>query len=82
MTYDASNIKITDGSQFDWVIEGSLAEKYGKDIDFIHRGLEACKLANTPPSYFIQRYLEGDKSVTRIPEVDQIHMEILKRERR
>lgn len=77
--YTADAIKICDGSQFDWVIEGSLAAQYGRDIDFIKRGLEACKLANVSFDYFIDRYLKKDKSVPFDPIVDTISRDVQKR---
>ena len=79
--YDASCIKITSGAQFDWAIEGSLAAKYGRDLGFIQRGLLACKLAGIGFDFFIQRYLEGDKSIPRNPLVEEIFWEQAKQVR-
>src|SRR5574343_148020 len=39
------------------------ANQYNKPLEFIQRGLEACKLAGVSSAYFINRYLEGDKTV-------------------
>lgn len=79
--YNADCIKITDGSQFDWAVEGSIAAHYGKRVEFIRRGQLACKLASVPFNYFVQRYLEMDKTVEREPNVELIYSELLKDER-
>lgn len=80
--YTADCIKVTTGDQFEWVLEGNLAADYQKPLDFIQRGLEACRLAHQPKEYFIDRYLKADKTVERVPEVDHIYWELLKKDRR
>lgn len=75
MDYDASCIKITSGEQFDWAIEGSLAERYGKDLGFVQRGLLSCMLAGVSRDFFIDRYLKGDDSIPRNPLVEEIFWE-------
>jgi hypothetical protein len=65
--YDASCIKILhDAEVFErmpWLEAETLAAKYGKDADFVRRGLQACRSAGVGEEYFIKRYLEGDKSI-------------------
>lgn len=72
--YSAKNIKILSNSEIldvaPWIAAETLAAKYGKDVDFIRRGLEACKLADVEQGYFIRRYLEGDKSVPKNDAVE------------
>lgn len=40
-----------------------LITKYGKDKGFIERGLLACRNAGVSETYFIERYLEGNKEI-------------------
>jgi hypothetical protein len=65
--YDASHIKILhDAEIFEdmpWLFAETLAATYQKDLGLIQRGLEACRLAGVGNSYFVRRYLDGDKSV-------------------
>lgn len=65
--YTADNIKIlSDQEVLDdvpWVVHHSLANQYSRPLEFIQRGLEACRLSGVSSAYFINRYLEGDKTV-------------------
>ena len=65
--YDASCIKILHEPEIfedmPWLFAETLAAKYQKDLGFIQRGLEACRLAGVGNSYFVRRYLDEDKSV-------------------
>ncbi|SHE19270.1 hypothetical protein [methanotrophic endosymbiont of Bathymodiolus puteoserpentis (Logatchev)] len=56
--YTAKNIKIQHITTDTWSMAISLAEEFNYNIKIIERGLEACKLAHVPTSYFIDRYLK------------------------
>jgi hypothetical protein len=53
-----------------WLKADELASRYGKDVDFIERGLRACRQANVGEGYFIKRYLEDMKHIPRDDAVD------------
>lgn len=65
--YDASSIKILSRSEafqrMPWLKADELAHRYGKDADFINRGLQACRSANIGEEYFIKRYLEEMRDI-------------------
>lgn len=65
--YTAASIRVLSGAEilerFDWAKIGSLAEQYGKDPEWIERGFQACVDAGVHETYFIRRYLQGDKSM-------------------
>lgn len=65
--YDASCIRVLDDREawekMPWLEAETLASTSGKDLDFIKRGLEACRRAGVSHGYFIRRYLEDDKTV-------------------
>ena len=66
-SYTASSIRVLREAEilerFDWAKIGSLAAQYGKDEGWIRKGFTACTEAGVHESYFIRRYLEGDKTV-------------------
>ena len=63
--------------RFDWAKVGALAAQYNRDEGWIRRGLSACEAAGVAPRYFIQRYLDGDKTVPRHEGVEAAFMEAL-----
>lgn len=72
--YDASCIRVLGGGEAlamtPWLAPETLAAKYGKDVDFIRRGLQACRNADVDIGYFVRRYLEGDRSVPKNDSVE------------
>lgn len=80
MTYSAANIKIEEDPQFDYLKIRELSEKYNRPEVFVKRGFEACRLARVDPSYFIQRYLDGDRSIPVNQDVADISRELQKSE--
>lgn len=85
VAYDASSIRVLSDAEiearFEWAKVGALAAKYRKDPGWIARGLTACEWAGRDPSYFIRRYLDGDKSVPLDPDVNAA-MELVLEEHR
>jgi len=83
--YTASSIKILTDEQvleaFDWAKIGALAAQYHRDPDYIERGLQACARVGVHYSYFVRRYLEGDKTVTLHEGVNAAMLDILKENR-
>lgn len=83
--YDASSIRILRHEEaeknFAWLRINNLANQYSRTTEFISRGIEACRRASTPVEYFIERYLEGNKDVERIPLVEAAFKEIQDEER-
>jgi len=79
--YDASSITIKSDATRHWEIHRTLVDDYPmKPPEWIARGLEACELAGVHCGYFINRYLDGDKSIPMNKDVDDIFNEILKSE--
>lgn len=72
--YNASSIKILSKSEayqrMPWLKADELAQRYGKDVDFIKRGLQACRSANVGEEYFVKRYLEEMKDIPMDEAVD------------
>ena len=72
--YTAASIRILKPEEvedrFDFAKAGALAVQYGKDRKWIERGLAACRDCGVHPSYFIERYVMGDKSVPIREDVD------------
>jgi hypothetical protein len=66
-SYTASSIRVLKEAEvlerFDWAKIGALAEQYGKSEEWIRKGFTACTEAGVHESYFVRRYLEGDKTV-------------------
>ena len=66
-SYTASSIRVLKEAEilerFDWAKIGSLAAQYGKPEEWIRKGFTACTEAGVHESYFVRRYLEGDKTV-------------------
>ena len=61
--YRAVNIHILDPSEvgldprFDWELAFNLAEEFIRPVQWIKRGILACREAGVSPQYFIDRYL-------------------------
>ena len=72
--YDELSIRILSPvefkQRFEWAEVGALAAQYKSDPSFIKRGFKACDAAGAERSYFVNRYLKGDKSVPFNAEVD------------
>ena len=83
--YTAANIKILRDEEileaFDWAKVGHLAAQYNRDPSFIERGLQACARVGVHHSYFIARYLEGDKTIAFREDVNAAMVDILKESR-
>ena len=82
-SYTAASIRVLGAHEilerFDWAKIGSLTEQYGKDAAWIERGFQACLEAGVHESYFIQRYLVGDKSVPRHEGVEEAYRDLFVR---
>lgn len=80
--YTAANIKILSDAEilesFDWAKVGHLAAQFNRDADFIERGLQACARVGVHHSYFIGRYLQGDKTIPFREDVNAAMTDILK----
>ena len=78
--YNASCIRVMSDAElveaFDWAKATALSIQYGKDPQWIERGLAACQAVGVSGHYFIQRYLVGDKSVPRHEDVDAAFREM------
>ena len=61
--YAASSIVILDASEcisnpmFDWELAEDLAHEFTRPVEWIKRGISACREAGVSPEYFIDRYL-------------------------
>lgn len=75
-SYTAANIRIEDTPEHDFTLVYDLADTYNKPVEFIKHGIEACRLAEVSESYFIDRYLKGDKSIPLNPDVSAISREL------
>jgi len=76
-SYDADAIKILAPAEviehFEWAAVDALAHQYGMSAKLIQRGFAACAQVGVDPSYFVRRYLAGDKSVPFDPAVDEAY---------
>lgn len=85
LPYSASSIRVMDSRDvietFVWAKAGELAARSGKSASWIRRGLDACERAGVPHTYFIRRYIDGDKSVTLNLDVDEAMRDINKEAR-
>jgi len=76
-SYDADAIKILAPTEvtekFEWAEIGGLAHQYGMSAKLIQRGFAACAQVGVDPSYFVRRYLAGDKTVPFDPAVDEAY---------
>ena len=79
--YDASSIVVKDFPQDIWHLSASLSIQYKIPSEPIQRGLEACRLAGVNHSYYIERYLDNNKTVEQNMEVDVIYRELLNERR-
>jgi len=83
--YNADSIKILDHKQaeqrFEWLQAENLSIKYSKPLEFVQRGIEACRRSSTDLSFFIQRYLEGDKSGEKNILLEEAFLELMKEAR-
>lgn len=81
MTYTAADIRVlTDlevDERFTWARVGALAQRYSRPVEWIARGLEACRRADVDPEYFIARYLERDAATPFNTVVDEAMRDIL-----
>lgn len=79
-SYDADAIKILTPpqiiQQFEWAAIGALAHQYGMPAKLIERGFAACAAVGVDPSYFVRRYLDGDKSVAFDEAVDAAYRDL------
>jgi hypothetical protein len=79
--YNADSIKILDPKQaeqrFEWLQAENLAAQYSKPLEFVQRGIEACRRSSTDLSFFIQRYLEGDKSGGKSILLEEAFLELM-----
>ncbi len=57
--------------RFGFAKAGELASQFNKSRPWVERGLAACRDANVPEDYFIDRYIKGDHSVPANPTVDR-----------
>lgn len=81
MDYTADNIRILDASEaaqrFYWLDAEELATRYRRPVNWIARGLEACRRAGVDRAYFVERYLER-KPVPRNAMVEEAFRELLR----
>jgi hypothetical protein len=77
--YNASCIKILKPEEaqqkFGWLMAQELAQKYSKPLEFIERGIEACRRSSTAIEFFIARYLE--KQETPLPRNELLEVAYL-----
>lgn len=82
-SYTSASIRVLSESEilerFDWAKIGSLAEQFNKDPEWIDRGFRACVEAGVHETYFIRRYLEGDKSVPAHEGVEEAYRQLFVR---
>jgi hypothetical protein len=82
--YTADNIKVLKQSEvqdrFDnWASTAhQLAHDYKKPIEFIERGLEACRRSHVSESYFVNRYLKEDKTIEQNLLVAEAYKDLMK----
>ena len=55
---------------------GALAHQYGMPAKLIERRFAACAAVGVDPSYFVQRYLDGDKNVPFDEAVDAAYRDL------
>ena len=55
-----------------------LAHDYKKPIEFIERGLEACRRSHVSESYFVDRYLKEDKTIEQNMLVADAYKDLMK----
>jgi hypothetical protein len=83
--YNADSIKILTPDQasekFGWVNEAELAKKYSRDPAWIANGLEACRRCGVEQDYFINRYLEADKTIPQKEWVSEVFIDLLKEQK-
>lgn len=71
--YDESSITFHTAEydpRFDWRLAEEWAVKYAKPVEWIRRSIAACRDAQVCPSYFRDRYLNGDRSILMHEGVD------------
>ena len=72
--YNASCLRILGDAEAleatPWLAAETLATTYNKPVDFVKRGIEACRLANVEQSYFIERYCKGNKDIPKNDAVE------------
>lgn len=72
--YDASCIRVLGDEEAlestPWLAAETLAHQYDKPLEFVKRGIEACRLANVGQGYFIERYCKGNKDIPRDDKVE------------
>ena len=80
--YTASSIRILPAPEaiekFAWLKAEELAARTGRPVDWIKRGLQACEQSGVGHDYFVRRYLDGDRSAPRNPDVEEAMADILK----
>ena len=79
-SYDAESIQILTPpqftEQFEWATIGALAHQYGMPVKLIERGFAACAQVGVDPSYFVRRYMDGDKTVPFREDVGAAYREL------
>jgi hypothetical protein len=83
-SYNADNIKILKPEEIqeqfgNWASTAhQLAHDYKKPIEFIERGLEACRRSHVSEDYFVERYLNANKSIAQNRLVADAYVELMK----
>lgn len=73
--YAASSIVILDASErisdpmFDWELAEDLAHEFNRPVEWVRRGILACREAGVSPEYFIERYILRKS----IPMNEEVH---------
>lgn len=79
--YNSSSIRILHPDEaiekFEWLKIQELANKYHCTVEWVERGLEACWRAGVDKKYFVDRYLEKDKTIPANALVSDAFREIL-----
>lgn len=79
--YNASSIRILKPEEaeqrFEWLRAENLATQYSKPLEFVERGIEACRRASVDLDFFIKRYLEGDKSGEKNILLEEAFLELM-----
>jgi len=79
--YTSKNIKIMKLSDFDFSHAHDLCHAFQRPLVFVQRGLEACRSAGIDKSFFINRYLIGDKTTQKNPKVEAALRDLLREDK-
>ncbi|MCL1128091.1 hypothetical protein [Shewanella surugensis] len=83
MAYDETSIRVLKVDEiydrFEWVRANELAKEYKQPLACVERGIEACRVTDTPLDYFIERYLKNNKDTLKNETFENAYFDIMKR---